>query len=167
VERRPGDRDVTGWQGPSTGAPSDQDQPDQVDVLFGRLATLDAPGDLAGRVLARTTRARETESLRRRELVWAALDAVALVALAALSVSLGWALSDSGAAALIGAAFGDLASVADGWTDVLPALLETLPWAHIVGLAINVAVVAVLSRYLIAAVATSDGRLVGGGARPR
>jgi hypothetical protein len=122
--------------------------PDDLDRLFARLAPVEPPAALASVVLARTTR--RPARVGRRELALGAVDLIALVGLAAISVSLGWSLSDSGAAELLAAVLGDLAAFAEAWTDVLPVLVEGLPWAHLIVMLADVAVVAVVSRRLIA-----------------
>jgi hypothetical protein len=122
--------------------------PDDLDRLFARLVPVEPPAALASVVLARTTR--RPAAVGRRELALGVVDLIALVGLAAISVSLGWSLVDSGAAELLAAVLGDLAAFGEAWTDVLPALVEGLPWAHLLGLLADVAVVAVVSRRLIA-----------------
>ncbi len=121
---------------------------DDVDRAFSRLASLDPQPDFAARVAALTYRARPVAVEPRRQL-WLAFDLAALVLLAFLSVSLGMELHEAGVVELVGIVASD-AQMIGGFGDLVEAILMSLPWVQVGLLALNVAVVAVLTRMVVA-----------------
>jgi len=124
---------------------SRDDEPlDDVDRLFLKIEPLAAPADFAARVAAQTRAAPVAArpgwaSVRPR--LWWAFDAVALLTLLALSVSFGMALHESGAVDIL-AVMLEFGAVGDA----VDALIESLPWLQLAGLALNAALVLVLSK---------------------
>src|SRR5260221_3727616 len=123
----------------------DLDAPDDVDRLFARLETIEAPGDFVARV-AQATYAAPVAAPQLRRGLWLTLDAAALLLLAALSVSFGMELQDAGALDLIALMVLDVGALRDGFGDLLAALVDSLPWLQIALLALNVAAIGLLSR---------------------
>jgi len=121
---------------------------DDVDRAFARLQPIDPPADFAARVAALTYRRPEVALDGRRQL-WLAFDLIALIVLAFLSVSLGMELHDAGVLELVGIVATD-AQIIGGVGDLAEAVLLSLPWLQIGLLAVDVAVVAVLSRLVVA-----------------
>jgi len=116
------------------------DEPiDDVDRLFLRIEPLVPPDDFAARVAARTYAAPVVA--RGRRWVWWAFDAVALLALLALSVSFGMALHESGSVDIL-AVMLEVGAIGDA----VDALLESLPWLQLAALALDAVAVVVLSR---------------------
>src|SRR4051794_38498948 len=113
------------------------DRPDDVDRLYARLETIAPPADFMQRVAAATYAAPGPVSTRWR--LWLLLDAAALVLLAALSVSFGIALHETGALDLV--ALLVLDSARDELGAIVEALVGTLPWLQLVLLAVNVGAV--------------------------
>ncbi|HEV8636838.1 MAG TPA: hypothetical protein VG370_21680 [Chloroflexota bacterium] len=122
----------------------DDGPPDDVDRLFLRLEPLRSPADLAARVAAQTY-ARPIAAGRTRWLWWA-FNAVALLALLALSVSFGMALHESGSVDIL-AVILEVGTVGDA----VDALVESLPWLQLAALAANAALVLVLSKLALGA----------------
>ena len=127
---------------------SRDDEPlDDVDRLFLKIEPLGAPADFAARVAAQTHAAPvaarpgwvPARSVRSR--LWWAFDAVALLTLLALSVSFGMALHESGSVDIL-AVMLEFGAVGDA----VDALIESLPWLQLAGLALNAALVLVLSK---------------------
>ncbi len=121
---------------------------DDIDRAFSRLASIDPPPDFAARVAALTYRVRPVAVEPRRQL-WLAFDLAALVLLAFLSVSLGMELHEAGVVELVGIVASD-AQMIGGFSDLFEAILMSLPWVQVGLLALNVAVVAVLTRMVVA-----------------
>jgi hypothetical protein len=120
------------------------DTPDDVDRLYAHLAPIEPPADFVRRVATATYAAQTPAPIRRR--LWLLLDAAALLVLAALSVSLGIALRETGALDLIELLVLDLDSAREGFGAIVEALLGTLPWLQVLLLLVNVGAVALLSR---------------------
>jgi hypothetical protein len=121
---------------------------DDVDRVFSRLASIDPPADFAARVAALTYRAQQVAVDPRRQL-WLAFDLAALVVLAFLSIGLGMELHETGVIELVGIVASD-AQMIGGVGDMVEAVLVSLPWVQVGLLAANVAVVAVLTRMVVA-----------------
>jgi len=122
---------------------------DDVDELFGRLEPVEPPPGLVEQVLRRTAQAQAPARHFSRELAWGLLDATALVALTLLSVSLGWTLAETGGVDVLRAVLENLELLVDARGEFLLAVVEALPWLHLVGLALDLAAVYVLSRLLV------------------
>lgn len=120
---------------PPTG---DQSQPDDVDILFARLAPARVPPDLAAHVLERTVGASGARARLVQRWVWL----VALSAGASLAVTgylLGGEMAASGSLDLLLAlaANGDLLVAMP--SEVVGALEDTVPWAMVLLAAISAA----------------------------
>ncbi|HEV8634107.1 MAG TPA: hypothetical protein VG370_07695 [Chloroflexota bacterium] len=125
--------------------PAPDDAPlDDVDRLFLKIEPLAPPADFAARVAAQIYPA--PEAAGRRRLLWWAVDALALLALLALSVSFGMALHDSGSVDIL-AVMLEVGAVGD----VVEALLESLPWLQLAALALNAALVVIFSKLALGA----------------
>jgi hypothetical protein len=128
---------------------------DDVDRLFLRIEPLAPPADFGARVAGLTTAG--PSAARPRRWLWWAFDAVATAVLLALSISFGMALYEAGTVDVL-ALMLEVGAVGDA----LDALVETLPWGRLAALALNLAVVLVLSK-----LALGDDRSGTAAARPR
>lgn len=116
---------------------------DDVDRLYARLEPIEPPSDFLRRVATATYAAPSPAPARRR--LWLLLDAAALLVMAALSVSLGMELSDTGALDLLALLVLDLDAAREGFGAILGALVATLPWLQLLLLLLDVAAVVALS----------------------
>jgi hypothetical protein len=134
---------------------------DDLDELFGHLKPIEPAPGFTTQVLARTVPTRPARPLR-LEVAWTLLDFLALAALAAISISLGQALGQSGGLDVLQMALENVEVLADARAEFISALVETLPWLHLVGLALDLTAIFVLSRMVLADWPGSRRREVGG-----
>lgn len=130
---------------------------DDVDELFGWLEPVEPPAGLVRQVLRRVEEAQPPARHFSRELAWGLLDLAALMALTLLSVSLGWTLAETGGLDVLRAVLENLELLADARGDLLLAVVEAVPWLHLVGLVLDLAVVYVLSRLLVGELSRPGG----------
>jgi hypothetical protein len=123
--------------------PRDAEPLDDVDRLFLRLEPLPPPADFGARVAALTTAG--PSAARRRRWLWWAFDAVAAAVLLALSINFGMALYEAGTLDILALIF-----EVGAMGDTLDALVDSLPLGRLAALALNLAVVLVLSRLALA-----------------
>ncbi len=121
---------------------------DELDRLLAETPPL--PPDLAGRVLRRAA----LERRRGRLIAALALDAVALVALAILATLLGRTAASDGLAELVALAAQDHALLRDHAADLAWAIALAAPWPHVLAVAVDLLVIALLTGYLLRAAPT-------------
>ena len=119
--------------------------PDDVDRAFARLRPIEPPQELLQRIAAQTYR---PATPARPRWIWLALDAAALILLAALSVNLGMALHEMGALEVVGIFFAD-SSLLGETGDVVEALGASIPWLQVALLALNAVAVAGISLHVM------------------
>ncbi|MGH2584351.1 MAG: hypothetical protein ACRDJE_05500 [Dehalococcoidia bacterium] len=125
---------------------------DDLDRLFTLAPTPSPKGDVGQRARARLRALRGA----RRLTLMAAVDAVALVTLAMLAFLFGAALADGEAPALIRLAIEDRALAVEARDELLRAIIQSIPWIYVLGLALNtLALYAVTTRLLRATDAVS------------
>jgi hypothetical protein len=139
------------WGG---GSPEDADD---VDRLFARLAQLPPPRDFGANVMGavhaycpgRLPMARATGGPLR----WALADLAAVIALGLLAFVVGQTLAGSGTLDLLDALASDAAVLGLLPGEALLALLDTVPWLELAGLALMLVVVRWCTRGLTRALA--------------
>jgi hypothetical protein len=130
---------------------SDPEQ-DDLDRLFTLAPAPSPKGDVGERARARLRALRGA----RRLTIMAAVDAVALVTLAVLAFLFGAAFMNGEAPALIRLAIEDRALAVEAREDLLRAIVQSIPWIYVLGLALNtLALYAITARLLRATDAVS------------
>jgi hypothetical protein len=117
---------------------------DDVDRLFARLEPIEPPASVLAGIAAATAAADPDRAARRR--IWLALDAVAIVVLALVSLWLGMELQETGALDLLGLMLIDAGAMREGLGALLEALLQALPWPQLALLGVNLVAIAALSQ---------------------
>lgn len=126
--------------------------PDDIDRLFARLEQVEPPADFAARLMARIdvgADAINRQPTWRRGLVYACAYLVTLVALAILAYSVGVSMAHNGTSTLIETLVrhAEVFSYAPG--AYLQAILASIPWPQIAGLALDLLVLALVTRLLL------------------
>lgn len=127
----------------------DDDQRDDLDLLFARAPLPGPPLDLAERTRARLRALRHA----RRLTALALLDLVGVLMLALLAYRLGDAISGSGLPALTAAALQDRALIQSSLNDIARAYATILPWRRLLALVCDALAVTALTIYLLRATA--------------
>jgi hypothetical protein len=133
---------------------------DDIDLIFSRAGMVDPPEDFFARVMtqARAEGAVASRSGPRVATVCYALAYVlALLGLALLAYELGMAIAHNGTGALLATLAGDAGLLADAPGAYLGALLASIPWLHIVGVAVDLAILAIVTRLLLHGVTLQGG----------
>ena len=121
-------------------------EPDDIDRLFAQLAiVLPPPAFVSGTVRSAQLAAVVMRRRRARRRFWLAVDAAALIALAALSVLAGAELQTTGVLEMF-ELMADLDVLMAGPTEALLALGESFPWLHAALLAANLMVIGIATR---------------------
>jgi hypothetical protein len=126
---------------------------DDVDRLFARLAHLPPPRDFSSRVLL----AVRPQRVPRTQVIWAAADLAALLALAFLAFVTGQTLVGGGLIALLAAVASDADVLQVAPADTLAVIVQAVPWLELVGLGLALLVVVVCTRRLSRLLAGSNG----------
>jgi hypothetical protein len=129
-----------------------QDEPlDEIDLLFSKMDSLEPPVDFAERVMQRA----RVEGVASRGqagylmLLYAAGYTLALVSLAVLAYALGLSIARSGSSALISTLASDFALFADAPSAYLEAIIASVPWLHLLGVALDLAVLGLMTHQLL------------------
>lgn len=127
----------------------DDDQRDDLDLLFARAPLPAPPLDLAERTRARLRALRDA----RRLTTLAALDLLGVVMLALLAYQLGGAVGGSGLPALTIATLQDRALAQAAGSDLARAYATSIPWRRLLALVFDAIAVYALTVYLLRATA--------------
>jgi hypothetical protein len=124
---------------------------DDIDLLFTKLEPLEPPVDFAERVLQRARAESTMPRTQPRFLValYAAVYAMALVGLAVLAYALGLTIARNGTSALVATLLSDVAVFADAPSAYLEAILVSIPWLHLLGVALDLSVLFVVTKLLL------------------
>lgn len=125
---------------------------DDIDRIFARLEHLEPPADFVSRVMARIDAAAEAverQTIWRRGLVYAGAYVATLVALAILAYSAGVKMAHNGTSTLIGTLVKHVEVFAYAPDAYLRAILASIPWPEVAGLALDLVVFAVMTRMLL------------------
>jgi hypothetical protein len=122
---------------------------DDIDRLFARAGSVEPPIDLFSRVLAQAQPVAEVRHLP----LYLAAYLLALAGLLLLAYELGTAAVRSGATALLATILGNITLLADAPAGYLGALLASLPWPQTLGVLINLAILAIVTRLLLTGIA--------------
>lgn len=130
----------------------DQRPADEIEKLLSRMEHLDPPDDFLQHVLGRARAAEAVAApspVRRGMALYASAYLLALAVLAVLAYELGLALGHNGTSALISALLSDLRLVGDAPGLYLGAVVSSLPWVQLAGVAIDLAIVFIMTRLLL------------------
>ncbi len=128
---------------------------DDIDEVFARAGAVTPPTDLLARVMAET---RSVPAAHNLVLLYVATYVLALAGLALFAYELGAAAVRSGMSALIAVLLGDITLLAEAPAGYLGALLSSIPWAQTAGVLIDLAILAIITRLLLAEAASAAGR---------
>jgi len=113
---------------------------DDLERLLARLEAIEPPPDFTARVMARVRRGEVARWRPWQRLLFALLYVAALLALAFLAFATGAAMEHRGVRELVQLAMRDIAVVKDSPETYLRALVEAMPWMHLLALAFDAAV---------------------------
>jgi hypothetical protein len=127
-------------------------QPDDLDRLFARLDLVEPPADFTARLMARIDAGADVvnrQPIWRRGLVYACAYVAALIALVILAYSAGVSMAHNGTSTLVST----LTAHAEVFTYAphayIEAILATIPWAQIAGLALDLLLLGIVTRLLL------------------
>jgi len=125
---------------------------DDIDRLFARLEKVEPPSDFASRVMARIDARADAvnrQAVWRRGLIYTCAYIVTLVALAILAYSAGVNMAHNGTSTLIGTLIGHAEVFAYAPDAYVQAILASIPWVQVAGLALDLIVLTVVTRLLL------------------
>lgn len=131
---------------------------DDVDRVLARLNTVEPPPDFVAAVMARVRQGEVARWPRWQRLLFGVAYVAALCLLAVLAFLTGSAMEHSGMRALLTLAAHDLAAVRAAPGPYLTALRESIPWANVVALLVDAALVALTTRLLLRMAGPRDTR---------
>jgi hypothetical protein len=136
---------------------------DEMERLLSRMGSIEPPPNFLDRVLAQATAIEPSAPGRRSTLepvVYAVAYLVALLGLAVLAFDLGLSVARNGISALVSVLLADMTLFRDAPGPYLGAIGASLPWLHMAAVALDLLLLAILTRLAF------DGRVRDAGRPP-